>query len=120
MLAKGKKISKSSLKKKCDTLASKYYRAETPYCELKDKDGVNCGGSLQWAHIFTRGIVHIRYQPYNKLVLCAGHHRYYTSKPIEWVRILEKEFPDRLKLAEENRYKYEKVDYDYWINHFAP
>lgn len=120
MLAKGKKVNKSSLKKKCDTLASKYYRAETPYCELKDKDGVNCGGSLQWAHIFTRGIVHIRYQPYNKLVLCAGHHRYYTSKPIEWVRILEKEFPDRLQLAEENRYKYEKVDYDYWINHFAP
>ena len=59
---------KANLKAKCDTLASAYYRSETPYCELKGLDAVQCGGGLQWMHIFSRAILHMRYEPYNKLV----------------------------------------------------
>jgi hypothetical protein len=112
---------RSQLKKKCDRLASLYYRAETPFCEARGLDGVNCGGPLEWAHIFSRVILHIRYEPYNKLILCSGHHRYHTNKPIEWTRFLEKHFADRLAKAEAVRYGYAKLtvaDYQAWIEYF--
>lgn len=114
-----KQKSRGSLRNKTDWLASAYYRAETPYCELKGLDTIQCGGGLQWMHLFSRAILHMRYEPYNKLVGCQGHHLWYTHHPIEWVRILESHFPERLAEAEENRYKYWKVSYDDWIRRFT-
>jgi hypothetical protein len=119
MLVKPKKPTKSKLKEKCDLLASAYYRAETPYCELKGLDAIQCGGGLQWMHIFSRSILHMRYEPYNKLVGCQGHHLWYTHNPVEWVRFLEANFPERLAQAEAHRYKLWKVDYEAWIDHFS-
>jgi integrase len=54
-----KKVSKTALRNKCDVLASRYYRALTPYCELNGLDRIACSGSLSWAHIFTRSIIHM-------------------------------------------------------------
>src|SRR5664279_1950398 len=106
MIAKPKKKpSKTALKNKADILASQYYRALTPHCELSGLDGIQCGGILNWAHIFSRAILHMRYEPYNHLILCQGHHTFYTYHPIEWVRVLEKHYPERLNLASLNRYK---------------
>lgn len=118
MLKKTKKIPKSVLKKKCDMLASLYYRTLTPICEAEGLDNIRCGGGLQWCHIFSRAIVHMRYEPYNNLIMCSGHHTWYTHNPIEWTRFLEKNFLERLSLAETQRYKYDKTDYEYWINFF--
>lgn len=115
---KVKKPTTGQLKKKTDELASKYYRAMTPHCELAGADSITCNGVLQWAHIFTRSILHMRYEPYNHLILCAGHHLFYTYHPIEWVRVLERNYPDRLAIAEANRYKYGKPDYQEWIQKF--
>lgn len=119
MIAKPKKLNKTQLKKRADTLASLYYRSVTPYCELKGLDAIHCGGPLQWAHIYSRSVLHMRYEPYNNLVLCAGHHSYYTHQPIEWTRVLENHYPERLSLAELNRHKYAKIDYQYWIARFS-
>jgi hypothetical protein len=60
----------------------------------------------------------MRYEPYNNLVLCQGHHVFYTFHPVEWVRTLEKHYPERLNLAEANRYKFAKVSYEHWIEFF--
>jgi hypothetical protein len=117
-LTKPKKINKSKLKQQADTLASDYYRAKTPYCEAQGLDNVKCGGGLQWAHIFTRSILRLRYEPYNNLILCQGHHLYYTYHPIEWVRFLEKNYASRLSEAESRRYEHQKVDFQAWIDHF--
>jgi hypothetical protein len=114
-----KKPCKTSLRNKCDILASRYYRALTPYCELNGLDRIACSGSLSWAHIFTRSIIHMRYEPYNHLILCFAHHKYYTHNPIDWVRILEQHYPERLALAEQNRYMHAKVDYQAWIERFS-
>lgn len=113
-----KKPTRGKLKTKCDWLASAYYRAQTPYCEAAGKDSTQCGGGLQWCHLFSRGILHIRYEPYNNLIMCQGHHLLFTYRPIEWTRFLERHFPDKLAEAEANRYKFSKVDYDAWISHF--
>lgn len=113
-----KKVSKAKLKAKADALASAYYRAETPYCELSGRDQIICNGPLQWMHLYSRAILHMRYEPYNKLIGCAGHHFWYTNHPIEWVRFLEMHFPERLEQAEANRYKVWKVDYEIWTKHF--
>ena len=119
MIAKpGKKVSKTSLKKKADTLASRFYRAETPFCELAGKDSIHCGGNLQWMHIFSRSNLRLRYEPYNKLVGCQGHHVWYTHNPVEWVRFLETHFPERLSEAELHRNELAKLDYNEVISRF--
>jgi hypothetical protein len=61
----------------------------------------------------------MRYEPYNHLILCFAHHKYYTHNPIDWVRVLEQHYPERLALAEQNRYKHAKVDYQAWIDRFT-
>lgn len=118
-LPKPKKKSKRNLKVKCDILASAYYRAQTPYCQASGLDTTQCGGGLQWCHLYSRAILHVRYEPYNNIVMCQGHHLWYTHHPIEWTRFLEARFSERLAEAEANRYKYWKVDYNYWIDHFS-
>jgi hypothetical protein len=120
VLAKPKKPTKAALRKKCDTLASRYYRALTPYCELAGLDGIECSGPLAWAHIVSRSVLHMRYEPYNHLILCnSGHHWFYTHNPISWVRVLEKHYPERLQLAEANRDKFAKVDYLAFLDRFT-
>ena len=120
MLAKPKKKpSRTALKAKCDILASRYYRALTPFCELEGRDSIVCGGSLQWCHIIGRANLRLRYEPFNNLVLCAGHHRWYGLHPVDWVRILEREFPERLYLAEFHRHEIVKIDFQVWIARFS-
>jgi hypothetical protein len=120
LLAKPKKkVSKTQLKAKCDRLASRYYRALTPYCELAGHDEITCGGGLQWCHIVGRANLRLRYEPFNNLVLCAGHHRWYGLHPLDWIRTLEAEYPERLTLAEQHRHEIVKLDYDAWIEKFG-
>ncbi len=118
-LSKPKKVNKSALKKKCDILASQYYRRETPYCELAGKDHISCSEQLQWMHIISRSNLRLRYEPYNKLVGCSGHHIFYTMNPVDWVRFLEAHFPERLAESELHRGEFMKPDYLAWIEKFS-
>ena len=38
---------------------------------------------------------------------------------MDWVRILEREFPERLYLAEFHRHEIVKIDYQVWIARFS-
>jgi hypothetical protein len=119
LLAKPKKPNRTQLKKKCDKLASQYYRALTPYCELAGRDKIACGGPLSWCHIIGRANLRLRYEPFNNLICCGGHHCWYGTHPLDWFRILEREYPERLTLAEQHRHEVSKLDYQAWIDRFT-
>jgi len=119
VLAKPKKVSKTALKAKADKLASQYYRAQTPYCEMAGLDEHQCAGVLNWAHIIGRANLRLRYEPYNHLILCAGEHLFFTHHPLDWIRALEKHYPERLRLAEQHRHEIVKCDYQAYIGRFT-
>lgn len=65
-------------KAKADRLFSLIIRSRG-YCE-------NCGTTqnLQTAHIYSRRYSHTRCDPENAVCLCAGCHRYFTDRPVEF------------------------------------
>ena len=106
---------------KADTLASKYYRTKTPYCEAKGLDHLICNNELQWCHIVRRGNKGIRYEEYNNLVMCSVHHSYYTPRPEEWMIFIDNNFSDRYELIKENIHNHCDANIEYyqsWINKF--
>lgn len=101
-IKKPKKVNKKPLKKKADRLFSLKVR-EAGACELMGLDGIKCGGSLQCAHIDTRGKHAIRWNIMNALCLCQGHHVYYTFNPKKWDIVVERFFPDKYKFVEKHQ-----------------
>lgn len=99
---------------KADTAASLYYRARTPFCEAEGLDTKICKGGLQWCHIKSRGNLRIRYEPYNHLVMCSGHHVYYTKRPAAWEIMVATEFPERWELINETWLEYCNANVDYF------
>ena len=83
-----KKVKKGTLKRKADNLFSKYLRAKIPYCQAEGKTICKCGGPLQLCHIITRGNLRLRYDENNCLVMCAGCHRFFTSRPFEFTEFV--------------------------------
>ena len=49
---------------------------------------VQCGGPLQAAHGFPRTYAATRLIPLNGFALCAGHHRWFTTKPLHWTQFM--------------------------------
>lgn len=93
--AKQKKIKKSTLRNKADKLFSLSIRSKG-YCEASlIYPSVKCGGILQCAHITTRGVTALRFDPMNALCLCAGHHRFFTHHPLEWVDFLQDMYKEK-------------------------
>lgn len=82
-------------KKRADELFSRHIRARDERCQAAGTDHVTCGGVLQCAHIIPRRYETIRVHPDNAIALCAGHHVYYTHRPLEWEAWVELEFPGR-------------------------
>lgn len=101
-----KKVKKSTLRNKADKLFSLYVRLEGK-CQANTFWGVRCGGSLQCAHITTRGVTALRFDEMNALCLCAGHHRFFTHHPLEWVIFLKDSYP--MKLEYVIKHKNDKV-----------
>lgn len=54
-------------------------RCENPTCKFKSLNYV-----LQWAHIVSRSYHATRWDANNCLCLCAGCHKYFTDRPLEW------------------------------------
>lgn len=94
-LPKPKKVNKSSQKKKADKLFSELVRS-VGYCQAEGKaKECKCGGGLQCAHLITRWNLRLRWDEKNALALCAGHHRFFTHRPLEWAEFLLRYFPER-------------------------
>ena len=74
----GKKLSRTALKIKADTLFSKIVRL-VGRCE-------RCSGitALQCAHIISRRYLCTRWDLGNAVCLCARCHMYMTHRPLEW------------------------------------
>lgn len=108
----GKKApSRKSLRDKADRLAGAKCRAKA-YCELAGMDRVRCGGVFQWAHIVGRANYRLRWEPWNSLCLCAGHHVYYTHHGFEWFQIIADRFPDQYGKILAHRNELFDGDYD--------
>lgn len=113
----------SGLEEKTDEKARHYYKRETPFCEAAGKTGVIsfCWGQLEWAHIVSRGNRRLRYESYNKLILCHGHHDYWTNHPADWKRFVRHYFPDRWREVQEHEHEYQNVwagYYEEWLKKF--
>ena len=59
-------------------------------CEAAGNDGVQCKGSLQWAHIVSRTYHRVRWDEDNCLLLCAAHHFFYGLRHLEWEDFLDR------------------------------
>ena len=60
-----------------------------PGCEAAGFHGLQCKGSLQWAHIVGRTYHKVRWDEDNCFLLCSGHHILYTYRHIEWEEFLD-------------------------------
>ncbi len=85
---------KTHAKLTADTLVGTYVK------HVRDLECVSCGTTenLQWAHIRSRGATTIRWfvgppAPGNSVALCAREHQFYTLKPAEWDKYVEKNWP---------------------------
>ena len=108
---KPKKIKRSTLKNKADRLMSLRTR-EAGYCEAHVFDKVKCGGFLQDCHIIGRANMRLRYDPFNHVCMCSGHHVWFTNNPEAWREFIEKEWPDTWKYLQTVRNEKVKTDFE--------
>lgn len=81
------------------------------YCEAAGLDKVRCNGMLQWCHIVGRGNKRLRWETWNALCMCQGHHVYYTHHPEEWfLDFIPTHFNEQFKLIQ--KYRNDKWDKD--------
>lgn len=78
---KAKKSPRQNYSAQCDAAFSKLIRLRG-FCEADD--GRPCAGYHQCAHGFSRRYRAVRWDERNAWCLCAGHHKYYTHRPLEW------------------------------------
>ena len=96
------KPSRKSLKNRADKLFSLSIRAFGS-CQLQGKDKIKCSSVLQCAHIVGRANMRLRWDIWNVLCICSGHHWWYTNNPEAWREIIKKEFPDSWKYVNKHR-----------------
>lgn len=99
---KPKKVKQGIIIRKKDKEFSLKVR-ELGYCQLKGKDKIRCSEVLQCAHIVGRANRRLRWDIWNALCICAGHHWWYTNNPESWRDIIEREFPVSWRYINEHR-----------------
>lgn len=74
-----------------DTIFSDVVRFAVSGCEahgVRRRDGsqwvTSCSGELECCHIHTRRISRLRHDPDNVVVMCSGHHAFFTQYPLYW------------------------------------
>ena len=73
---------------------------------------------LQWAHIHTRGVHSLRWEPDNSLCLCSGCHYQGHLHPTEFSRWFEAAYPKRaahLTLLRQTKRKIDRVAMRLWL-----
>ncbi len=73
---------KPSALKEADRLFSLIVRSRG-VCEAAGT-APDCKGVLQCCHGFTRGYMSTRWDERHSFCMCAGHHKYFTHKPLQW------------------------------------
>lgn len=73
-------LCKTHAKVKADRLFSEHIRRRDGGCVAEGEHA----GALQCAHIFSRRYSAIRWDTRNAVALCAGHHTFWTLRPLEW------------------------------------
>jgi 5-methylcytosine-specific restriction endonuclease McrA len=73
-------LCKTHAKIRADQLFSVYVRVRDGMCQA---EGEHQGG-LQCAHLIPRRYLAVRWDPKNAVALCAGHHTFFTHRPLEW------------------------------------
>jgi 5-methylcytosine-specific restriction endonuclease McrA len=88
---------------------------------LRDRNTCQkCGkrDRLQWAHIHTRGVHSLRWEPDNSVCLCSGCHLKGHLHPLEFSRWFEAAYPQRaahLKLLRQTKRKVDRVGMRLWL-----
>lgn len=111
----------SALEEKCDKRASWHYKKQTSHCEALGRTSTSCWGTLEWCHIVSRRNRRLRYEPYNNIVMCHGHHAWFTDRPYEWERFVRNNFPNKWREVEEHKNEYQRVNESFyleWIEKF--
>jgi len=106
---KVKKINKSALKKKCDSLFGAKIRS-IGYCQAEGRTKIKCGGSLQCAHIVPRNVLRLRWNENNCLCLCASHHIiHFHRNPLSFIEFVAEYYPEKLAYVQKHRYEIKKM-----------
>jgi hypothetical protein len=61
-------------------------------CQRHGKDGIDCSGVLQAAHLVTRNVRGIKYDLRNGRCLCQSHHKFFTHRPELWNQVCLEEW----------------------------
>lgn len=64
-------------------------------CQATGWFGHKCSGRMEWAHLFSRRFLSIRWDPDNFILLCNTCHRAFTERPPDWTEFIETKFPGR-------------------------
>lgn len=116
-LAKPKKINKTRLKRKADSLFSLKVRS-IGYCQAEGKMKGKCGGSLQCCHIQGRANYRLRWDEHNVLSMCAGHHRLSHTYPLDFVEMVMTYYPEKWAYVMKHKNETVKTDYSALISTF--
>lgn len=92
---------------RCDDLARKIVLARGR-CE--GREGHQCKGALQWAHVISRSYHWIRHLEENALCLCQSEHVYFTHRPLEWIDFVGEDLWLALK-HEAREHQGERIDW---------
>lgn len=97
-----------TLKRKADTLFSKYIR-RSGRC-------AKCGSThkkLDCSHVIPRGNFTLRYHPYNAIPLCHACHRFWWhSNPLDATEWFKQKYPDRYEYLIKHKNKITKLTRD--------
>lgn len=74
---------RTKIRAELDRLFAAEVRASGP-CAARDYPGHRCAGPLQCAHIVSRRYEATRWDRQNAMPLCAGAHRFFTLRSLEW------------------------------------
>ena len=109
---KPKKVKKSTLKNKADKLFSAFIRSKG-VCEASDcGTNVRCGGQLQCAHLISRWNLRLRWDKANALCICAGHHRFFTTRPLEWAEFLRENYSSQYAYVMAHKNEISKISFE--------
>ena len=106
-----RKKTRTTLKRKADKLFGEKIRARGR-CELAGLDDIRCSGQLQTMHIIGRSNHNLRWEAWNALCGCSGHHRWYTSHPFEFFGLIQTNFPDQYEFIEASKNDFWDKDYE--------
>lgn len=83
-------LCKTHATQRADKLVGDYVKKRDGYCVVvvhgNRPDAMvtgNHAGAIQWAHLISRRYHATRWDPEASVTMCAGHHKFFTERPLE-------------------------------------